>query len=109
METHCEDLKDYVDFDVDMYMYDTGQSILAYGDDSQYACKLISGTAKVMKAGDVIATISSGEYFGAIAALTGSRRAATVVASERCIVERISKHKFKLMIQTEPEVLDKIC
>ena len=109
METHCEELGAAVDFDADMYMYETGQQIIEYGENSQFACKLISGTAKVLREGDVVATIAAGEYFGAIAALTGNKRAATVVASERCIVERISKHKFKLMIQTQPELLNRIC
>jgi len=109
METPCDDLRAEVNFDADLYMYETGQQILAYGEDSQFACRLLSGTAKVLRAGDVVATIGTGQYFGAIAALTGNRRAASVVASERCVVERISKHKFKLMIQTEPQLLDKIC
>ncbi|MGB5325031.1 MAG: cyclic nucleotide-binding domain-containing protein [Pseudomonadales bacterium] len=109
METHCEDLKAQVNYDADLYMYETGEQILSHGEDSQFACKLVSGTAKVIRAGDVVATIEVGQYFGAIAALTGKRRAATVVASERCVVERISKHKFKLMIQTRPELLNQIC
>lgn len=109
MDTQCEDLATQVNFDADFFMFETGQQILSYGEDSQFACKLVSGTAKVIRSGDVVATISPGQYFGAIAALTGNRRAATVVASERCVVERISKHKFRLMIQTEPELLERIC
>lgn len=106
MVTDLSQLKAEVNFDEDTHIYETGQFILENGDNSKYACKLISGTAKVLRAGDVVATISAGEYFGAIAALTGNKRTATVVASERCIVEKISKHKFKLMIQTKPELLD---
>ncbi len=109
MDAPCKNLHAEVNFDADMYMYETGQQILEFGEDSQFACRLLSGTAKILRSGDVVATIGAGQYFGAIAALTGNKRAATVVASERCVVQRISKHKFRLMIQTNPELLDKIC
>ncbi|MBT8138622.1 MAG: cyclic nucleotide-binding domain-containing protein [Gammaproteobacteria bacterium] len=109
MDTHCETAATKVDEHTDLYMFETGQQILSYGDDSQFACKLVSGTAKVIRSGDVVATIVAGQYFGAIAALTGNRRAASVVASERCVVEQISKHKFRLLIQTEPQILEQIC
>lgn len=105
MEMQCESMLT----DADLFMFETGQTILKNGENSQHACKLVSGTAKIIRSGDVVATLSTGDYFGAIAALTGNRRAATVVASERCVVEIISKHKFKLLIQTQPDLLDKIC
>ena len=62
----------------------------------------------MLREGDVVATIDAGQYFGAIAAITGTKRAATVVASDRCVVEHINKHKFKMMLQSDPDLLDKI-
>ena len=98
-----------VDENVDLVMYNTGETILKEGDTSQHACQLVSGTAKVIRQGDVVATIHGGGYFGAIAALTSNRRSAAVVASELCVVRTISKHKFRLLLQTEPEILEKLC
>ncbi len=106
---HDESISDYevaVSKQVDFFQ--TGEEILKIGESSKHACKLISGTAKVMRNGDVVATIKAGEYFGAIAALTGQKRSATVYAADQCVVEKISKHKFRLMLQTEPGLLDKI-
>lgn len=97
-----------VDENVDLVMYNTGETILVEGDSTQHACQLISGTAKVIRQGDVVATIHSGDYFGAIAALTSNRRSAAVVASELCVVRNISKHKFRLLLQTNPEILDRL-
>lgn len=100
--------KAIVDDTVDLVMYNTGETILVEGDSSQHACQLVSGTAKVIRQGDVVATINSGDYFGAIAALTNNRRSAAVVASQLCVVRTISKHKFRLLIQTNPEILNNL-
>jgi CRP/FNR family cyclic AMP-dependent transcriptional regulator len=90
------------------HLYNSGQQILGYGEDSQFACRLLSGSAKVLRAGDVIGTITSGQYFGALAALTGNKRAATIIASEDCVVEHINNQTFKDMVRNTPETLDKI-
>ena len=98
-----------VSYETDLHDYKSGEIILNEGEGSRFACKLLVGTAKVIREGDVVATINAGEYFGAIAALTGGKRAATVVAVERCIVENISNKAFQVMVQNNPELLDKIC
>lgn len=98
-----------VSYETDLHDFKAGEIILNEGDGSSFACKLLVGTAKVIREGDVVATIKAGEYFGAIAALTGGKRAATVIAVERCIVENISNKAFQVMVQNNPELLDKIC
>ena len=94
---------------LDIATYKSGEAIIRNGDDSLYALKLLSGTAKVLKRGDVVATIRPGEYFGAIAAITGNRRHATVVAAGTCVVEMIPDATFREMITEDPALLDKIC
>ena len=94
---------------LDIATYKSGEAIIRNGDDSLYALKLLSGTAKVLKRGDVVATIRPGEYFGAIAAITGNRRHATVVAAGTCVVEMIPDATFRELITRNPELLDKIC
>jgi CRP-like cAMP-binding protein len=71
-------------------------------------CELISGTAKVIRQGDVVATINSGEFFGTIAALTGNKRHASIIASEPCMLRKITRHQFRLLLQTQPDVLDRL-
>lgn len=88
--------------------YASGETIIYNGDDSNHACKLLAGTAKVIREGDVVATIRPGEYFGAIAAITGGKRSATVVAVEHCVVELIDEKDFKVMIENDPELLNKL-
>lgn len=105
-DSQFEDVAD--DNRLKLTTYDSGDAIIVDGDSSNFACKLLSGTAKVIRQGDVVATIRPGEYFGAIAAITGSRRSATVVASSRCVVEKIDEKTFKSLIQKNPDLLDKI-
>ncbi len=95
--------------DVDLFMYSTGDTILAEGDEGDFACELVCGTAKVLRYGDVVATLNTGEYFGSIAALTNVRHTATIVAADLCVVRKISRHKFRLLVQKKPELLDHLC
>ena len=88
--------------------YAAGETIIQQGDSSRHACKLIAGEAKVFKSGDVIGTIRPGEIFGAIAALTSARRAASVIANGSCVVQRIERRKFLAMIKLDPGLLAKI-
>lgn len=94
--------------ETDLTDYKSGQIILKQGEKTDFACKLLVGTAKVIREGDAVMTIKAGEYFGAIAAITGAKRAATVVAIERCVVENISNEDFQVMISNNPDLLDKI-
>lgn len=94
---------------LDIATYKSGEAIIRNGDDSVYALKLLSGTAKVLKRGDVVGTIKPGDYFGAIAAITGNRRHATVVAAGTCVVEMIPDATFRELITENPELLDRIC
>lgn len=98
-----------VKHETDLSDYKSGEIILKQGEKTDFACKLLAGTAKVIREGDVVMTIKAGEYFGAIAAITGGKRAATVIAIERCVVENISNEDFQLLISSNPDLLDKIC
>ena len=88
--------------------YEAGETIIRLGEDSRYACRLISGTARVLRDGDVVATVRPGEIFGAIAAITGGKRIASVIAADNCIVELIEERDFKNMLQEDASLLDKI-
>ena len=86
----------------------TGDKIIIKGDDSHHAYKLITGTAKVIKSGDVVCTIHAGEYFGSIAALTASKRNATVIASSDCVVQQIPQQRFADLVERQPDIIQKI-
>lgn len=88
--------------------YITGDKIIVKGDDSHHAYKLIAGTAKVIKNGDVVCTIHAGEYFGSIAALTASKRNATVIASSDCVVQQIPRQRFADLVKRQPHIIEKI-
>ncbi len=109
MELYEADALIDVSYETDLGDYKAGEIILNEGDPTDFACKLLAGTAKVIRQGDVVATIKAGEYFGAIAALTGGKRAATVVAVERCVVENITNRAFQVLLSNNPELLNKIC
>jgi CRP-like cAMP-binding protein len=84
--------------------YGPGEIIFRKGDSSECAYFILSGEAEVVTdergKGIVIATLSSGEYFGEMALLSNQPRNATVRARTNLSVEVIGKDNFLTMLST---------
>ncbi len=89
---------------IEYHSYPAGATIIEQGDRSNDVFTLIEGRAIAIQDGQKVGVIQQGEFFGAIAAFTGSRRRASVVATRDCVVRAISQDTFVSMIKTQPEI-----
>lgn len=88
--------------------YSAGSTIITQGDASTDAYSLIEGRAIAIQDGQRIGEISQGELFGAIAAFTGSKRKATVVAASDCVVRVMAQATFMDLVKKKPEICSSI-
>jgi len=78
-----QDKKPYqISIESNLISFKAGEIILSEGEESDHACKMVMGTAKVIRSGDVVAT---------------------------SVVEIISNRVFQQMLKEDQELLDHIC
>jgi CRP/FNR family transcriptional regulator, cyclic AMP receptor protein len=65
---------------------------------------ITEGSATVSVAGDVRATLSSGDYFGEIALIDEGTRSATITAATDVTAYGITSWEFKPFVEDHPEV-----
>ena len=93
---------------IDYRSYPAGATIIEQGDDTTDVYTLIEGRAIAIQDGRKIGDIQQGEIFGAIAAFTGSKRRASVVATKDCVLRAIKQDTFVSMVETQPEIAKSI-
>lgn len=81
-----------------------GAVIVKEGEYADTVYQLMTGSADVTVKGMTVGEILSGEIFGAMAAFTGEKRTATVVAREDAQLLAIPKAEFINLIKAQPEV-----
>lgn len=69
---------------------------------------MLSGSAEVFVGEIRVGLIQSGELFGAMAATMKSRRSASVIAKEDCVVSVLAKENFLSLIDTHPATVHKL-
>jgi CRP-like cAMP-binding protein len=67
-----------------------------------------SGAAEVRHGGEVIATLSAGDFFGELALMEEERRTASVVATDSSTVIVMTRQSFDQMAREMPEVAQRI-
>jgi hypothetical protein len=82
--------------------YEEGDLIIGQGESNNDVFTLVEGTAEALVDGIRVGTIGSDEIFGAIAALAGVPRTATIRATSRCIALRMAKDEFTRLMQSRP-------
>ncbi len=88
--------------------FPAGSTIITQGDTSTDAYSLIEGRAIAVQDGARIGEITQGELFGAIAAFTGSKRKATVIAANDCVVRVMNQKVFMELVKEKPEICNSI-
>ena len=78
----------------------TGKRLVHEGDYSYELIVIESGTADVIKGGEVIGSLGPGDVFGEMGMLSGGRRTADVIATSSMRLITLSKWDFK-RISTE--------
>lgn len=95
-----------------VFLYDVGEIIIEEGAVDTALYIILSGRVVVKKGIDEIAAVgvvSSGDFFGEISFMMDSKRMATVVAQEECIVLQLSKERFNtLEMAVQLDLKDKV-
>ena len=86
-------------------VYQPGDVIIHQGDTADFVFNLSSGLAEVVVDEVTVGTITDGEIFGAMAALTHRPRSATVRAKTECSVVKVPESQFTDMISTNPKTI----
>ena len=69
---------------------------------------LTNGSAKVMSNNQEVGEIKKDEIFGAIAALTHTKRTATVIATSDCDTLVADSDNFRSIVSTRPDIVQKL-
>ncbi len=92
--------------------YGRGESLIKQGSEGDSMFVLVSGTVDVHINHDgrltYVATLKAGDYFGEMSLLTGEKRSATVIANSDCESLKIDKMSFAEVLQSNPELLQKL-
>lgn len=104
--------KESIDFIVERLKFKTFNAndiICKIGDPGDEMFIIISGKVKICIYGEgnkeqVVATLSSGDYFGEMALLTGETRSATVIATESSEMFVLHKNDFDVILEKYPSI-----
>jgi len=83
--------------------YITGETIIQEGALAEHVYTLLKGEAVAVVKSKHVGRIKEGEIFGALAAITGNIRNASVVAQSNCTVMAVLKEQFLDLIKSQPE------
>jgi CRP-like cAMP-binding protein len=81
-----------------------GQTIVREGTHGYAFYFLIEGTAEVRHGDAVVRTLGPPDFFGEIAMIDNTRRTASVVAVERCVVWSMFGTTFRVLEAEHPEI-----
>jgi CRP-like cAMP-binding protein len=84
--------------------FDSGQVIARQGDVGTGFFIVASGSVRVVRDGETIATLGPGEFFGELSVLDGQPRTAQVLAAEPTVVLGLASWDFEAVIRERPEV-----
>ena len=88
--------------------YDKGDIIIEENTDGNEVFTLISGTAKVMCNNKEVGEINKNELFGAIAALTNTRRTASIIATSSCETIVVKSESFRILLAARPDTVQQL-
>lgn len=81
-----------------------GRELIHEGATGREFFLVVEGEAEVRRAGEVIATLGPGTFFGETALLLDQPRNATVVAATDMVVEVIERRDFKGLLEEYPDL-----
>lgn len=105
-------LSDHIQKDIEFHpeirQYNKGDTIITEGDSDNEVYTLITGSAEVKVGSTIVGAIKPDEIFGAIAALTGTLRTASVMAASHCTVLVVPSERFHNLLCTRPATAEKL-
>jgi len=88
--------------------YEPGDVIIKENTEASEVYSMLDGRANAFVDGIKVGEIKPDELFGAIAALTGTTRTASVIADTFCTVIVSTRSGFKKMLESNPNTVDKL-
>lgn len=88
--------------------YKKGDVIIAEDTAGDEVFTLLNGTVKVTRNGEIVGEVKKDEIFGAIAALTHTRRTATITATSNCDTFVANGENFRSILATRPDIVQKL-
>ncbi len=88
--------------------YKKGEVIIEEDTEGDEVFTLLNGTVKVTRQGEEIGEVKKDEIFGAIAALTHTRRTATITATSHCDTLVADSENFRSILATRPDIVQKL-
>ncbi|MCW9031884.1 MAG: cyclic nucleotide-binding domain-containing protein [Gammaproteobacteria bacterium] len=88
--------------------YDKGDIIIKENTEGDEVFTLLSGSAKVMINNTEVGEINQDEIFGAIAAITHTKRTASIIATSNCETIIVKSDSFRGLLSAHPETVEKL-
>lgn len=88
--------------------YNEGDIIIEANTEGDEVFTLMSGTARVMHNETEIGQIKKDEIFGAIAALTNTKRTASIIATSACDTIVVKSENFRGLLAARPDTVQKL-
>lgn len=88
--------------------YDKGDVIIEENTEGDEVFTLISGSTKVMINNTEVGKINQDEIFGAIAALTNTKRNASIIATTNCETIVVKSDSFRGLLSARPDTVQKL-
>lgn len=100
--------KQDVAFKPEFRYYQEGDIIIEENTEGDEVFTLLSGKAEVVIDNTVVGEINTDEIFGAIAALSNTRRTASVVARSDCETIVVKSDRFRGLLAARPDTVQKL-
>ena len=85
-----------------MVAFDAGRAIVEEGQAGEAMFVVLTGGARVTRAGRKVGALMPGDFFGELSALDGGPRTASVVSETPMEVLRLFRHTLQRVIEDEP-------
>lgn len=97
-----------VEFNPEFRMFRKGDVIIEENTEGDEVFTLLTGSTKVMINNTEVGEINKDEIFGAIAALTNTKRNASVIATSDCETLVIKSNNFRGLLKARPDTVQKL-
>jgi CRP-like cAMP-binding protein len=88
--------------EADPVAFGPGRAIVEEGQAGEAMFVMLTGTARVIRAGRKVGALIPGDFFGELSALDGGPRTASVVPETPVEVLRVFRHTLRRMVEQEP-------
>jgi len=97
-----------VEFRPEFRHYDKGDVIIEENTDGDEVFTLMTGAAKVIINNTEVGKINKDEIFGAIAALTNTKRTASIIATTDCETIIVKSDNFRGLLAARPGTIQQL-